>query len=57
VWTRDPSAEIASAKLALEKFDPAFDQTGRGGKCIPLLCPEGCHLLVAECRKVVKNER
>ena len=37
------------------KFDPAYDQTGRGEVTMPLLCQEACNLLVAEARKVVKS--
>jgi hypothetical protein len=28
---------------------------GRNEKCIPLLCQEGCNLLVAACREMVKG--
>ena len=56
LWKRDATGAVPSTKLPPEKFDPAHDQTGRGENTIPLLCQEACHLLVAECRKVVKGE-
>lgn len=55
-WERDAAGSTPSTLLALEKFDPAHDQTGRGERTIPLLCQEPCNLLVAEARKVVKGE-
>ena len=71
LWKRDQRGTVSSAKLPLEKFDPAYDQTkplGRPGSAtaataatpatatIPLLCQEPCNLLVAECRKMVKGK-
>ena len=56
LWKRDASGTIASTKLPPEKFDPAFDQTGRGDLGIPLLCQEACNLLVSAAREVVKHE-
>ena len=56
LWKRDEIGVPPSSMLPPEKFDPACDQTGRGEHAIPLLCPEACNLLVAECRKVVKGE-
>ncbi|HST31671.1 MAG TPA: DR2241 family protein [Chthoniobacterales bacterium] len=56
LWRRDANGSIPSTKLPSQKFDPAFDQTGRGERAIPLLCQEACNLLVAECRKAVKDE-
>lgn len=56
LWKRDVTGAIASEKLPPEKFDPAFDQTGRGESCIPLLCQEACNLLVNAAREVVKRE-
>lgn len=64
LWKRDKQGTIASTNLSPEKFDPAFDQTLTPGspppaitpRIIPLLCQEPCNLLVAECRKVVKDE-
>ena len=56
LWKRDEKKTIPSAKLPPEKFDPAADQTGRGKKCIPLLCQEACNLLVAACREKVKEK-
>jgi hypothetical protein len=45
-----------STKLPPQKFDPAFDQTGRGERALPLLCQEACNLLVAAARAKVKTE-
>jgi sirohydrochlorin cobaltochelatase len=56
LWKRDEMETVASMRLSPEKFDPAYDQTGRGGKCIPLLCQEACNLLVGACREKVKLE-
>jgi sirohydrochlorin cobaltochelatase len=56
LWKRDEMGTVASTRLPPEKFDPACDQTGRGERCIPLLCQEACNLLVAACRNVVKME-
>ena len=56
LWRRDGTGAPASTKLPPQKFDPSHDQTGRGERAIPLLCQEICHLLVNECRKVVKGE-
>lgn len=56
LWRRDANGAVPSTKLPREKFDPAHDQTGRGERAIPLLCQEACNLLVAECRKAVKDE-
>ena len=72
LWKRDRNGAIASTKLPKEKFDPVYDQVmaacsrrpmpgdARASRSeaatIPLLCQEACNLLVAECRKVVKDE-
>ena len=56
LWKRDKRASVPSIKLPATKFDTAHDQTGRGETTISLLCQEACNLLVAECRKVVKDE-
>lgn len=61
LWKRDQSGAAPSTKLPPEKFDPSLDQAGGQGlpsaaTTIPLLCQEACNLLVAECRKVVRNE-
>jgi sirohydrochlorin cobaltochelatase len=63
LWKRDEGGAIASAKLPREKFDPTSDQVktqARPGSAtpatIPLLCQEACNLLVAACRKVVKQK-
>ena len=66
LWKRDQRGTIASTKLPKEKFDPGYDQVmalgGLGSATpatatIPLLCQEACNLLVAECRKVVTEDR
>jgi hypothetical protein len=57
LWRRDKQGTLSSAKLPPEKFDPTVDQTGRGEKCIPLLCQEACNLLVAACRDVVNAQK
>jgi hypothetical protein len=44
-----------SPLLPATKFDPRFDQLGRGEEAQPLLCQEACNLLVAEMRKAVKD--
>src|SRR5881392_4075007 len=69
LWKRDRNRVIASTKLPNEKFDPVYDQgtasgppgsatpaTAAAAATVPLLCQEACNLLVAECRKVVKDE-
>ncbi|MGC1321501.1 MAG: DR2241 family protein [Candidatus Udaeobacter sp.] len=71
LWKRDRNGVIASTKLPKEKFDPAYDQVMGACSCrpagdasashseaatVPLFCQEACNLLVAECRKVVKDE-
>jgi sirohydrochlorin cobaltochelatase len=61
LWKRDATGAVPSSKLPLQKFDPEYDQvlaTGRKAKFsdnVPLLCQEACNLLVAECRKIVKD--
>lgn len=55
LWKRDEMGGRPSSRLPADKFDPAFDQTGAAEQTIPLLCQEGCHLLVNECRKAVKD--
>ena len=56
LWKRDARGAVTSTKLPPEKFDPAYDQSGRGENAIPLLCQEICSLLLNECRKAVKGE-
>ena len=71
LWKRDRNGIIASTKLPKEKFDPVYDQAMAAcsrrpagdarashseAATVPLLCQEACNLLVAECRKVVKDE-
>lgn len=65
LWKRDESGASASSNFSVEKFDPAVDQFARAKgeprpataatACAPLLCQEGCNLLVAEARKIVKQ--
>lgn len=54
LWQRDTVGTTPSTLLPAEKFDPGFDQTGRGEAAIPLICQESCNLLVAAAREVVK---
>jgi sirohydrochlorin cobaltochelatase len=62
LWERDGQSTIASTRLPTEKFDPSMDQklvpspATSPTAFIPLLCQEGCNLLVAECRKTVKSD-
>jgi sirohydrochlorin cobaltochelatase len=56
MWRRDERGARPSVRLPLDKFIAPLDQTGRGEKIIPLLCQEACNLLVAEARRVVKEE-
>ena len=56
LWKRNATGAIASTKFLPQKFEPSYDQTGRGQRTVPLLCQEPCHLLVNECRKAVKRE-
>ncbi|HEY6071060.1 MAG TPA: hypothetical protein VIU85_06780, partial [Chthoniobacterales bacterium] len=71
LWKRDRKGAIATTKLPGEKFDPGIDQVvatcsrrpagdARASlseaATVPLLCQEACNLLVAECRKTVKEE-
>ena len=55
LWRRDRAGTVPSSKLPVEKFDPAFDQTGKGEAVVPLLCQEACNLLVAAARTVVQS--
>jgi len=60
LWKRDADGTVSSTKLPNEKFDPSFDQaSAQPGSTIPatvpLLCQEACNLLIAECRKMVKD--
>ena len=54
LWKRDQNGAVPSTQLPSEKFDPPHDQTGLGGRVIPLLCQEACNLLVAEARRIVR---
>ncbi len=55
LWRRDETGALPSSKLPPQKFDPTFDQTGRGERCVPLLCQEACNLLVSASRDAVKS--
>ena len=62
LWKRDRNGVIASTKLPKQKFDSGVDQIvvrpeSSTPATVPLFCQEPCNLLVAECRKVVKNEK
>ena len=56
LWKRDERGTIPSTILPPAKFDPNYDQRGKGETAIPLLCQEACNLLVNECRKAVRAE-
>jgi sirohydrochlorin cobaltochelatase len=70
LWKRDRDGAIPSTQLPKEKFDPVHDQARPCGRrpagdahashseaaTVPLLCQEACNLLVAACRKAVKDE-
>ncbi len=66
LWKRDADGTVASTKLPNEKFDPEYDQgtasNPRGSATpatvatVPMLCQEACNLLIAQCRKMVKDE-
>lgn len=55
LWKRDRKGREASKLLPPSKFDPGFDQSGRGEDARPLLCQEACNILVAEIRKAMKT--
>jgi sirohydrochlorin cobaltochelatase len=57
LWHRDRQGTSPSTMLPTHKYEPSYDQTGRGEPVIPLLCQEACNLLVAEARKVVQSCR
>jgi sirohydrochlorin cobaltochelatase len=57
LWRRDRTGTVPSSRLPAEKFNPAFDQTGRAQPVVPLLCQEACNLLVAAARTVVQSGR
>ena len=54
LWRRDRAGTVPSAALPASKFDPAYDQTGRAERGVPLLCQEICSLLVGAARQAVK---
>jgi sirohydrochlorin cobaltochelatase len=53
LWRRDGSG-AAPASLPPTKFDPQYDQTGRGAATIPLLCQEICPVVLAASRAAAK---
>lgn len=53
LWQISPEVPITS--LPSEKFNPSVNQTGSPARTIPMLCHEGCNLLVAQARSVVKG--
>ncbi|MDQ6859612.1 MAG: hypothetical protein M3032_00430 [Verrucomicrobiota bacterium] len=56
LWRRDRTGRMPSSQLPTTKYDPEFDQTGRGEPAWPLLCQEACNLVVAAAREVVKAQ-
>ena len=57
LWRRDRDGATPSQKLPSQKFDPVFDQTGKGEPVVPVLCQEACNLLVAAARETVQAAR
>lgn len=57
LWRRDALGTPSSTLLPASKFDPAYDQTGRSERVLPLFCQEACNLLIAEARRVVKEDQ
>lgn len=55
LWCRDRAGTVPSTALPASKFDPAYDQTGRGERGVPLFCQEICSLLVGAARESVKT--
>lgn len=55
LWRLNSTGTIPSARLPVEKYHPSVGGTGRDGDAFPLLCQEGCNLLIAEARKVAKD--
>lgn len=55
LWKRDANGSLASQSLPPQKFNPAHDQSGTGDFSIPLICQEGCNLLVNAAREAVKT--
>jgi len=54
-WRRDDAGSIPTTKLPATKFEPHYDQTGRGERNVPLICQEACNLLVGAAREVVRG--
>lgn len=57
LWRRDREGAVPATRLPPQKFDSAFDQTGKHEPIVPLLCQEACNLLVAAAREVVQADR
>jgi sirohydrochlorin cobaltochelatase len=57
LWRRDREGSVPSAKLPPQKFEPTHDQASGETPVIPLLCQEGCNLLVAAAREAVQAGR
>lgn len=55
LWRISPETPVAT--LPPEKFDPGAKQLPTEARTMPLLCHEGCNLLVAKVREVVKSRR
>lgn len=53
LWRISPDTPVTS--LPADKFDPSVNQTGTNARAIPMLCHEGCNLLVGQARSVVKS--
>ncbi|MEA3189190.1 MAG: hypothetical protein QOD99_3020 [Chthoniobacter sp.] len=54
LWKIEPDTPVTS--LPAPKFDPAANQLRESVPAIPLLCAEGCNLLVAAARRKVRGE-
>lgn len=55
LWKQDAGGSLPSTLLPDEKYEPRYDQTGRGEFTQPLLCQEPCNLLIAAARETVKS--
>jgi sirohydrochlorin cobaltochelatase len=53
LWSISPETPVQS--LPPSKYDPSVPQLGAGGAALPMLCHEGCNLLVAKLREVLKR--
>jgi sirohydrochlorin cobaltochelatase len=56
-WRRDRNGTLPSTNLPPQKFEATHDQTGGERQVIPLLCQEGCSLLVSAAREIVQTDR